>query len=519
MRIGIDVGGTNTDAVILDGDQVVGGCKSPTTEDVSSGIASALTTVMAQTGVPASAIQAVMIGTTHFTNAVVERRRLLQVAAIRIGLPATKGVLPMTDWPSDLADTLGRHSFMLRGGHEFDGREIAPLDEKGLVEVAREVRARGLRSASVTSVFSPVTAVMELRAAEILRNEVPGISLSLSHEIGRVGFLERENAAIMNACLADLSRKVVDSFRSALRQKGITAPFFISQNDGTLMTPEHVERYPVLTFASGPTNSMRGAARLAGIGDAMVVDIGGTTSDVGMLMQGFPRESAVAVDIGGVRTNFRMPDVLAIGLGGGSIVRDDGARIGPDSVGYEITSKALVFGGDTLTTTDIVVAAGLEDIGDRSRVAQVPASTIEAAIKEMHRKVDEAVDRMKTSADALPVILVGGGSILISRDLPSASRVIRPENAGVANAIGAAIAQVGGEVDRIYAMEGRSRDQVLGEAKAEASAAAIAAGAHPGSVQIMDIEEVPLAYLPGSATRIRVKAVGDLRMMQKEAAE
>ena len=491
---------------------MVGACKSPTTEDVSSGITAVLKAVLKLTEVSATAINAVMIGTTHFTNAVVERRRLLQVAAIRIGLPATKGVPPMTDWPKDLADTLGRHCFMLRGGHEFDGREIAPLDEAGLREVAREVRARGLRSASITSVFSPVTAVMELRAAEILRNEIPGITLSLSHEIGRVGFLERENAAIMNACLADLSAKVVQSFRTALRELGITAPFFISQNDGTLMTPEHVERYPVLTFASGPTNSMRGAARLAGIGDAMVVDIGGTTSDVGMLMQGFPRESAVAVDIGGVRTNFRMPDVLAIGLGGGSLVRDDGARIGPDSVGYEITSKALVFGGDTLTTTDIVVAAGLEDIGDRSRVAHLSAAMIETAIKTMHAKVDVAVDRMKTSAEALPVILVGGGAILISRGLTSASSVIRPENAGVANAIGAAISQVGGEVDRIYAMEGRSRDEVLSEAKTEATANALAAGAAAGTVEIMDIEEVPLAYLPGSATRIRVKAVGDLKM-------
>lgn len=517
MRIGIDVGGTNTDAAILDGDRIVGACKSPTTEDVSSGISAALTTVMEMTGVRPEAITAVMIGTTHFTNAVVERRRLLKVAAIRIGLPATRGVPPMTDWPADLADTLGRHTFMLRGGHEFDGREIAPFDERGLIEVAAEIRRLGLRTAAITSVFSPVTAVMELRAAEILRDECPGIALSLSHEIGRVGFLERENAAIMNACLAELSMKVVDSFRAALRAKGIAAPFYISQNDGTLMTPDHVARYPVLTFASGPTNSMRGAARLAGIGDAMVVDIGGTTSDVGMLMQGFPRESAVAVDIGGVRTNFRMPDVLAIGLGGGSLVRDAGQRIGPDSVGYEITRKALVFGGDTLTTTDIVVAAGLEDIGERARVAHIPAATIEAALVTMHRKVDEAVDRMKTSAEKLPVILVGGGAILISRDLPSASRVIRPENSGVANAIGAAIAQVGGEVDRIYAMEGRSRDEVLAEAKAEAAQNAVNAGADAGSVAIMDIEEVPLAYLPGSATRIRVKAVGDLKMT--EAAE
>jgi N-methylhydantoinase A/oxoprolinase/acetone carboxylase beta subunit len=159
----------------------------------------------------------------------------------------------------------------------------------------------------------------------------------------------------------------------------------------------------------------------------------------------------------------------------------------------------------------------LADIGDRARVAHIPAATIKLAIDTLHRMVDEAVDRMKTSADQLPVILVGGGAVLMWRDLPSASEVIRPENSGVANAIGAAIAQVGGEVDRIYAMEGRARDEVLAEAKAEASANAVAAGASPGTVQIMDIEEVPLAYLPGSATRVRVKAVGDLAMKEAVA--
>jgi N-methylhydantoinase A/oxoprolinase/acetone carboxylase beta subunit len=399
---------------------------------------------------------------------------------------------------------------MVHGGHEFDGREIAPLDERELKRIAGEIRARGITTAALTSVFSPVTNSMEMRAADILRNELPDLAISLSHEIGRVGFLERENATIMNACLADLSVKVVDSFRRALRDLGITAPFFVSQNDGTLMTPEYVERYPVLTFASGPTNSMRGAAMLAGAKDAMVVDIGGTTSDVGMLMAGFPRESAISVDIGGVRTNFRMPDVLAVGLGGGSLVRDDGARIGPDSVGYEITRKALVFGGDTLTTTDIVVAAGLEDIGDRSRVKAISARTIDAALSTIHRMVDETVDRMKTSAEPLPVVLVGGGSILVSRNLPSASKVIRPENASVANAIGAAIAQVGGEIDRVFSLEGVSRDSVLAGAKEEASARAAGAGADPETISIVDIEEVPLSYLPGNATRIRVKAVGDL---------
>jgi N-methylhydantoinase A/oxoprolinase/acetone carboxylase beta subunit len=510
MRIGIDVGGTNTDAVLMAGQSVVASFKTPTTPDVESGVVKVLETVLADGGADPSSIEAVMIGTTHFTNAVIERRRLLEVAAIRLGLPATRSLPPLTDWPQDLAGVLGRHSYMVAGGHEFDGRLIAPLDEKALVEAVREIKAKGLKSAAITSVFSPVNSEMELRAQEILLNEIPDINVTSSHEIGRIGFLERENAAIMNASLVALADRVVASFRAALKRMRIEAPFFISQNDGTLMTPEFVARFPVLTFASGPTNSMRGAARLAGEGDAMVVDIGGTTSDVGMLMHGFPRESAVSVDIGGVRTNFRMPDVLAIGLGGGSIVRDDGARIGPDSVGYELTEKALVFGGDVLTTTDIVVAAGLADIGDRSKVAHLPASTVETALTRIHDMADEAVDRMKTSAEPMPVILVGGGSVLIHRDLPSAARLIRPEHASVANAIGAAIAQVGGEIDRVYSLEGKSRDAVLASAKAEAIQRTLEAGAAEKTIKIIDIEEVPLAYLPGSASRIRVKAVGDL---------
>lgn len=512
MRIGIDVGGTNTDAVLMNGLEVLGWRKTPTTSDVGSGIIRVLTDLLAETNVAPADIRAVMIGTTHFTNAIVERRRLVSVAAVRLGLPATRSLPPLTDWPDDLANAVGRHRYMLKGGNEFDGREIAPLDEIRLREVARELRQKQITAAAISSVFSPVTATMEQRAAEILANEVPGIRLSLSHEIGRIGFLERENATIMNACLVDLAFAVVSSFRRALKELRIEAPFFISQNDGTLMVPEHVEKYPVLTFASGPTNSMRGAALLAGLKEAMVVDIGGTTSDVGMLLHGFPREAAVSVDIGGVRTNFRMPDVLAVGLGGGSLVRDDGTRIGPDSVGYELTNKALVFGGDTLTTTDIVVAAGIEDIGDRSRVKHLPAKVVSTALDTIHRIADTAVDRMKTSADPLPVILVGGGAILVSRDLPSASKVVRPSHSSVANAIGAAVAQVGGEVDRVFAMEGTTRDAVLGAAKREASDRAIAAGAEQSSIKIVDVEDVPLAYLPGNATRIRVKAVGDLSM-------
>jgi N-methylhydantoinase A/oxoprolinase/acetone carboxylase beta subunit len=279
------------------------------------------------------------------------------------------------------------------------------------------------------------------------------------------------------------------------------------------MDVEYARRYPVATFASGPTNSMRGAAFLSGLADCAVVDVGGTTTDVGIVTRGFPREAATEVDIGGVRSNFRMPDVLSVGIGGGSLVHA-GAEIcvGPDSVGYQLSTKALVFGGNTLTATDLAVAAGLADIGDSRRAGRVDRELVRGGLDAITVTVAAAVDRMRTSPEPLPVVAVGGGSILIPDKLPGSGEVNRPAHYAVANAIGAAIAQVGGEVDRIFALGAATREEVLAAAKGEATSKAIAAGARPDSVQIVEVDEVPIAYLPGDAVRVRIKAVGDLQL-------
>ena len=145
-----------------------------------------------------------------------------------------------------------------------------------------------------------------------------------------------------------MARRTIQGIQQALRSLGLNARLYMSQNDGTLMDAEFASRYPVLTIASGPTNSMRGAAFLSGVRDGIVVDVGGTSTDVGALVKGFPREAAVAIELAGVRTNFRMPDVLSIPLGGGSVVERDPLRIGPESVGYRLPEEALVFGGPKL---------------------------------------------------------------------------------------------------------------------------------------------------------------------------
>ncbi|WP_049568465.1 hydantoinase/oxoprolinase family protein [Nonomuraea sp. SBT364] len=505
MRIGIDVGGTNTDAALIgDGGQVLATVKSPTTEDVTGGVAAAIA------GLGATEASAVMIGTTHFVNALVEAARLEPVAAVRLGLPATAALPPLVDWPDRLREAVEGAVYLCHGGHEYDGTPISALDPDELKRVAADIRARGLRTVAISSVFSPVSAESEQRAAELLAAELgPGVHLSLSHEIGRVGLLARENATIVNAALRPLAERTVAAFAEALAVAGIRAPLFLSQNDGTLMDVAHARRYPVATFASGPTNSMRGAAYLSGLADCAVVDIGGTTTDVGILSGGFPREAAGEALVAEVRTNFRIPDVLSIGIGGGSIVGPDG-MVGPRSVGYRLTSEALVFGGGTLTATDLAVAAGQAAIGDPALAAGVDH---ERPLKSIAERVAEAVDRMRTSAAPLPVVLVGGGSVLIG-ELPGFADVRRPDHYEVANAVGAAIAQVGGEVDRVFS---GPRETVLDEARNEAIARAERAGARAGSVRIVDVEELPLAYLPGDATRVRIKAVGDLDLEKIDA--
>ena len=115
-----------------------------------------------------------MIGTTHFTNAVVQRRDLAPTAAVRLGLPATASLPPMVDWPEDLRSAIGNHAYLAHGGHEFDGRVISPLDEAELLGIAEDIRAKGIRSIAITSVFSPVNTELETAGRSDLRKGAAG---------------------------------------------------------------------------------------------------------------------------------------------------------------------------------------------------------------------------------------------------------------------------------------------------------------------------------------------------------
>jgi N-methylhydantoinase A/oxoprolinase/acetone carboxylase beta subunit len=495
LSIGVDVGGTNTDAVAIDAAGAVRArMKIPTTPDPSEGIAAAIAAV-ADVG----PVARVALGTTHAVNAIVQRRGLRRVAVLRLGAPGTLAVPPFAGWPPALVDAMAPAVLVARGGVEVDGR-VVPVDPDEIRRFAAALPP-GTGAIAVTGTFSPLDDEQE-RTAEALLGEVTGLPVTRGHETGGLGLLERENAAIVNAALGDVMVRVVDGLAAAVQRLGPAVPTFLTQNDGTVMQPSFARRLPVLTIGSGPSNSLRGAAALTRRTDVLVVDVGGTTTDVGALRQGFPRESSIGVTVGGV-LNFRMPDLVSVAVGGGTIV--ERGRLTEASVGAALVADALAFGGETATLTDAAVAAGRGVIGtNRSRACR---DDLAPALAQADELVADAIQRMRTSAAPIDVVVVGGGAILLPAELPGGRDAFRPAHGDVANAIGAALAPVAGEAD-VIADVGRDRTAAIERCVDAARTRAIEAGADAGQLETVWIDEVPLAYLDRPMSRLRAKVAG-----------
>ncbi|KAJ4990223.1 hydantoinase [Stagonosporopsis vannaccii] len=529
LRIGVDVGGTNTDGVIIDPTRsfeadkgIVAWHKAPTTTDPSHGITDAITTMFNSASVDPELVASVTIGTTHFVNAVVTRdsARLSPVAVLRLSGPFSKHAPPCVDWPASLRKIVLAHYALVKGGLEIDGSLISDIDEQEIVEQCQIIKEKGIKSIVVNGVFSPIDTVeeQEQRAAEIVRRELgEQVDIVLSKTVANLGFLERENAAILNASILSFARKTIASFQAPIKKLGLNCPVFITQNDGTILSGEAASQLPIRTFSSGPTNSMRGAAFLVGKREdteaMMVVDVGGTTTDVGLLLaNGFPRQQAAYSELSGVRMNFSYPDVKSIGLGGGSLVRRVGNKlqIGPESVGYRLPEKALIFGGDVPTATDYTVAGSSGIIiGDPEKVrGKLDDNEIAEFKSETKVMLERIIDTMKTSPEDLPVLLVGGGAVVAPDSLKGASRVIKPQWSSVANAIGAAMARVSAVVDTIKSTEKQTEKELLAEVTKEAKKRTIEAGATADSVGVVEVEALPLQYV-AHKTRFIVRAAGD----------
>ena len=288
---------------------------------------------------------------------------------------------------------------------------------------------------------------------------------------------------------------------------------------------------PIKSIASGPANSMLGASHLAAYKSTnegssskdeskesmIVLDVGGTTTDAGVLMAtGYPRQASAYSKIAQVQINAPMPDVSSVGLGGGSIVKTTSGgvvmSIGPESVGNRLTTEALCFGGSVLTATDIAVGAGLAP-GVGTMPVTLDAVTISSGRAFLASKFEEIINSVKTQAGSLPTALVGGGTIICPRELDGGTNIVRSPFVSVANAVGAATAKISASVDTIYNTDSAASpvrrhrlDEITKEAATEKC---VRQGARPETVHTVERSVSEMAYISGKL-RVMVRVVGEI---------
>jgi len=503
--IGIDIGGTNTDIVLVDQSKIiVKAFKTVTTSPLEMGVKTGLEMIFQDPTLKKSSVSGIFVGTTHATNAIVEEKNLYRVGLIRIAGQNPSSLRPCFGWSQTLLNAIFTGYENIDGGFECNLKEITPFSSTQAKEAILKLVDKKMESLAIIAVFSPISSKQELLLGDIAKNLLgSNFPISLSHEIGGIGFIERENATILNAALKKPMREGFVSLENLKNSLGFECPLYVTQNDGSLITLNEAIANPLLTISSGPTNSFIGASKLAGLTDAIIVDVGGTTTDIGIVQNGFPRRSMHNASIGGVTLNFRMPDVLSIGIGGGSLVtaKQNGEfKVGPESCGKNLTKESSVFGGKSLTLTDLASVTGLFEIPGKHPVqfADVNAKQV---MRQVYEKIQTGINLMKGKLSQLKIIYVGGGANIASQHLADSL-----EHYAVANAYGAALAEFSATIDTTLSLT--NRETVIDELKAKAIDLAVKKGACSQNVRIVDIQVIPYHYIPNQLARVIVTASG-----------
>lgn len=503
--------------------------KAPTTSNVTLGVRETLQALLDKSAISPENIAALSIGTTHFLNAIIERdsSRVEKVAVIRLAsFNFSAGQPTYSVWPTDLKSIVDGHTAIIPGGCNIDGTEIAPIDVSSIQEQISIIKSKGLKNIVIVGIGSPMDKEyhQEETVRDMIRTEFGAdFNIVCSRDVAGAGLLARENAAILNASILNFARRTIRAFIGAMSKLGFNCPLYLSSNEGHLLPYSEALQFPIRIFSSGATNSIRGAALLAddqiGQNGCIVVDIGGTTTDVGYLLKnGYPRLAKSYTDLAGVKINLEMPSVESIGLGGGSLVqvREDGkVYVDPESVGHDILTKALCFGGSVATATDIAAASGANIGSSKVDLPEATVSNAKATIKKM---LEVVIDRTKFSPEPCTVILVGGGSILCPESLEGVAKIIVPEHAGVANAIGSAMAKISGRAE--FVVTSKDTASELAKAKALAIENAVARGGDRNSVTVINEHATGVPYSDGDMNiRVTVACGADHARVHKEMVE
>jgi N-methylhydantoinase A/oxoprolinase/acetone carboxylase beta subunit len=460
--VGIDVGGTHTDGVAVDGGRIAHKVKVPTrADDLRGCILEALGTLLEE--LSPSTVRRVVLSTTLVTNAVVQGN-LDPTGTL---LCAGPGIDPGHHAP-------GAHTRVVPGAVDHRGREIAPLDEAAVDEAVAGFRAAGIRSLAVVGKFSARNPGHELRIAERVGEGFD--TVCLGHTLsGALNFPRRVATTYLAAGVSRRHREFVGAMTSALEEFGIDAPLYLLRADGgTQRAPSF--RNPAETALSGPAASVMGVEALDRVAqETLALDIGGTTTDISLFTAGFPLLEPRGATIGAHRTQIRALFTRSTGAGGDSAVRVENDRllVGPQRLG-----PPACLGGTHPTPTDALVVLG-RTLGDEEPaarslqpLARVLGITLEQAARQVLRRlaghIADAARAFVAEVNAQPVytihelleghrvapvraVAVGGPARAIAPyieealDLP----VHVPNHFDVANAVGAALARVNLEVNLI----------------------------------------------------------------------
>ena len=383
-RIGVDIGGTFTDVILLGpGGELATKKILSTPDDYSRAVVEGMMLLCDENGLRPSQIEQVIHGTTVVTNAVIE------LAGAKVGLITTKGFRDVLEIARgrnpDLYNLAWRKPPPLvprRLRLEVDerinsaGEIVRPLDVKGTKDAVRHLMDEGVEAIAVCLINSPVSAVHEKRIADVIREQAPDVYMSVSHQVmPMIMEYERTSETVLNAYVMPLATRYLLRLETRIRDAGIEAPLYIMQSNGGMTTPESAAQRPIEIMECGPAAGVVGAAYLArrqGISNMITYDMGGTTAKASMVEDGrFSRSAEYEVGGGlnqssGLMKGYgyvvRVPsiDIAEMGAGGGSLLRIDvgGAlHVGPESAGADPGPVCYDRGGadPTLTDADIVL--------------------------------------------------------------------------------------------------------------------------------------------------------------------
>ena len=375
-RLGVDVGGTFTDLLLLDEESGrFWRHKTPSTpHDSSEGIMTGVEAICRQADTAPSAVEVFLHGTTVATNAVLEGK------GARVGLVTTEGYRQVMQiarslvpgglaawivWPKPEPLAKLEDTVEIKGRMDAQGREVRPLDEADIRAQLARLKANGVEAITVALMNGYLNGAHERRVAEIAADVLPDAPVSLSHEVlPEMQEYERTLTTVANAAVRPVVGRYVRNLRSRLRALDMQGRISLLRSDGGLMSSEASEAHPVSLLMSGPAGGVAGAlwvAKNSGLKNILTLDVGGTSTDVALIEDGEPRR-ARTTEVGHLSVRASSLDVKTVGAGGGSIAKvpelTRALRVGPESAGAAPGPAAYGKGGTAATVTDANVLLG-----------------------------------------------------------------------------------------------------------------------------------------------------------------